>query len=285
MPTKQKRSPYVPAALRTELAEYTNLLRSLHVENVQDLARHVLPAGRASKGKGKGRKDTKKEKGGKERGTMTEEEELDLPSEAEGSELDNFLPSDTDDDRSSDARPRKHKQPKPGDVRWPLMAEDVYVPEWTLADEVAVIAGQVLAQSSSPSAAVEEGADPDPLSPAYNDTLTSSASLLLCQLLVLLSSNRPKLAKSLQNRFRPLGWEEVLEVAAASGALEAEVLERARGRMDVDGEEGVRAVERRKIVEASERRLREVWDLYEQDLFDVPELPDSEPPRKKRKKR
>ncbi|EJU01468.1 hypothetical protein DACRYDRAFT_42598, partial [Dacryopinax primogenitus] len=95
-----KRS-YVPASLRSELAEYTHLLRSLKVDNIQDLARHVpLPRW---------------------------EEWRPSASEAEDAEA-------KDEQRTG--------TPKPGDVRWPLMIEDVYVPEWTLADEVAVIARQ-----------------------------------------------------------------------------------------------------------------------------------------------
>ncbi|KZO98733.1 hypothetical protein CALVIDRAFT_561681 [Calocera viscosa TUFC12733] len=108
------------------------------------------------------------------------------------------------------------------------------------------------------------------------------------QILSLLVAQWPEAAMSMQNRIKPMEWFEVLEIVSAFDAVSSEVLNRVRQRMGASGDERQLAVERRKIVERSNARLLDLEKLYEDDLFEVPELPASdteEEPQRKRVKR
>jgi hypothetical protein len=94
--------------------------------------------------------------------------------------------------------------------RWPLLLHDVYVPEWSFADEVRLLASQARrALDEEPEADLE---DEGPTS----DVLTDAASAYLSGILAAIADHVPLTAKSLQNRLSPLGWESVLQIVSAS---------------------------------------------------------------------
>ncbi|KZT54962.1 hypothetical protein CALCODRAFT_485108 [Calocera cornea HHB12733] len=352
-PPKSNRKQYVPASLRSELASYTHLLRSLAAQaqgagaGDPDLDQEAARGRRYAVGRrallggedvrrSKRKRERKAERArrlrelqrtGQSKAVAQEGGEPQLEKDDSAPSADHSSPdsnTDTDTDPGAPERSSKQKQkqkqtqppaglssrknPTRDTSRWPLMLDRSAAPESALADEVGVIARQVLGlrdsttMSPTPtptSLSPSPGGPPtatthtvasssDPLPPALLNALTTSTTDLLHQLLTLLAAHRPPYPLYRQKEVRPMGWLQLLEVAAGSGALGAEVLERARGRMaaevlglglGAEGEEARRAVERRRVVEQSERRLGELHALYDQDLFDVPDLPEPEPPR------
>ncbi|EKM57226.1 uncharacterized protein PHACADRAFT_59839, partial [Phanerochaete carnosa HHB-10118-sp] len=102
----------VPAALHSELTEYSSLLRALRTSNTLDLA-----------------------------------SQLTVPASGPTSLHEDDAASETSlGDESESERPltETKKAPKDTWTRWPLLAGDVYVTEWSLEDEVRSIATQAL---------------------------------------------------------------------------------------------------------------------------------------------
>ena len=115
-------------------------------------------------------------------------------------------------------------------TRWPLPLEDVPIPEWTLEDEVAVIASRVIKSRPAPTFPVFEGPlehdDPshtdyvmntefdedDPDYPFYVPYLTSITASLLSTIFSLLAKHIPARPASMQNRIEPLNWRSVIDV-------------------------------------------------------------------------
>src|SRR5262245_57900443 len=85
-------------------------------------------------------------------------------------------------------------------TRWPLLPQDVHVPEWGFEDEI-----QLLVSSRSDDL---DDDDDEPLPPS----LFEQASTHLSTILTHVSAHVPRTAESLQDRFRPLGWESILEI-------------------------------------------------------------------------
>jgi len=118
-------------------------------------------------------------------------------------------------------------------TRWPLLLQDVPIPEWTLEDEVAVIASRVIKARSTPTFPVSEGPlehdDPshtdyvmntefeedDPDHPFYVPYLTSIIATLLSTIFSLLAKHTPSRPASMQNRIEPLNWRSVIDVMVA----------------------------------------------------------------------
>ena len=86
-------------------------------------------------------------------------------------------------------------------TRWPLLLEDVPIPEWTLEDDVAVIASRVT-----------EFDEVDPDHPFYVPYLTSITVSLLSTIFSLLAKHTPARSASMQNRIEPLNWRSVFDV-------------------------------------------------------------------------
>ena len=150
---------------------------------------------------------------------------------------------------SSPVHPRTPSKGKQRDTwtRWPLLAGDVHVPEWSLADEVRHITehalestkGQVRVppvaaaadsadrlpgESSSPTAASSKSDDEDEedqlaMSTLGLQALTADAAAFLARVLALVAAHVPAAEKSMQNRVRPISWETVVDVACANGAI------------------------------------------------------------------
>lgn len=86
--------------------------------------------------------------------------------------------------------------------RWPLLLHHIPIPEWSLEDEVAVIASTVIKSQD----------DDDPDHPSYIPYLTSSIASLLSTIFSLLAKHTPARPASMQNRIEPLNWRSVIDV-------------------------------------------------------------------------
>lgn len=120
-------------------------------------------------------------------------------------------------------------------TRWPLLLQDVPIPEWTLEDEVAVIASRVIKAPTFPvSQGPLEHDDPshtdyvmntqcdedDPDHPVYVPHLTSIIASLLSTVFSLLARHTPARPASMQNRIEPLNWRSVIDVIVGCGISE-----------------------------------------------------------------
>ena len=124
-------------------------------------------------------------------------------------------------------------------TRWPLLLEDVPIPEWTLEDEVAVIASQVMKSRSTPTPPLFEGPlehddsshtsddvmdseldEDDPDHPFYVPHLTSITTSLLSTIFSLLAQHTPARPASMQNRIEPLNWRSVIDTLVNCGESE-----------------------------------------------------------------
>lgn len=120
-------------------------------------------------------------------------------------------------------------------TRWPLMLDDVLKPEWTLEDEVAVVASQVTKARPHPLSELSpddppsdedfvvldlqlEDDDPDP--PFYVPSLTYVVANFLSTILAELASYIPARPCSMQNRVEPLNWEAVVNAVITCGVPE-----------------------------------------------------------------
>ncbi|EPQ51924.1 hypothetical protein GLOTRDRAFT_123042 [Gloeophyllum trabeum ATCC 11539] len=256
MATKRK---LVPAALHSELSEYASLLRALRTHNTLDLTGHLTQ---------------RRPSVSVDEPSSSEDDEERRPQNMSLEQLD-FLCDALTGDRGTEQRSNEPEagpstsrsigkakaaatgtstvpsspSPAPGPkrrkrdtwTRWPLLAEDVPVPEWTLEDEVRSLAVNALqAQGTlAPPHLSDDGEeagsfdDEETLLPAASvDALVFSTSDHLGRLLSSLAAHFPLAEKSMQNRVKPIGWNTVLEVAASSGLVSAECIESVRTRME-----------------------------------------------------
>ncbi|KAL1745942.1 hypothetical protein HDZ31DRAFT_35207 [Schizophyllum fasciatum] len=146
------RRQVVPAALHSELTEYSSLLRALNTSSTLDVTSHLLPANWKGKGRAVDAEDVDFD---------SDDDERDLPRTRSASRLDGirdssaplaFPSSPPARSRSRSSAPTKRATPRESWTRWPLLAGDVYVPEWSWDDEVTAIASQLLSKTGQRSA-------------------------------------------------------------------------------------------------------------------------------------
>ncbi|KAJ6591027.1 hypothetical protein DFH09DRAFT_1138358 [Mycena vulgaris] len=212
---KRKR---VPPALHAELSEYSSLLRALRTNDTLDVTKHIVlpPHRKPSKSKG---------------------------GEASSSALDDLEPAPDaqPDDKPVEDVPPEEVGPQPRKrkrdtwTRWPLLVKDVHVPEWGLEDEVEALMRVCLREHPRP--AVLESADaeePDEAPPSLPH-LTQSASNFLSSILALIALHTPARSQSMQDRLNIIGWQNVLEIVAASGdkaLVDANMMTSVKARME-----------------------------------------------------
>ncbi|KAJ2914598.1 hypothetical protein MD484_g5844, partial [Candolleomyces efflorescens] len=119
-------------------------------------------------------------------------------------------------------------------ARWPLLPHDVAVPEWSLSEEVRVLAKAVLRQTgSTPDFELELDEDSrrlDPLPRLVTDFLTHALNMLVYHI--------PARPASMQNRITPVSWDTVVHIltssvhAKKSSYISLRVLERAATRLE-----------------------------------------------------
>ncbi|EGO01077.1 hypothetical protein SERLA73DRAFT_134281 [Serpula lacrymans var. lacrymans S7.3] len=202
----------VPVALHSELSEYSSLLRALRTENTLDIVSH-----------------------------LTKDHSSVSPYD-KGDETDEDSPSNTSRTpvEGSSRGPTRSVSPKSGETRngpstqttgdtwtrWPMLAGDVHVPEWSFQDEVKLLAIQALQQQrksgseGDQSPSDEEVKEEDIFDSSFLNALTVASSTHLSQILSLLAAHIPQAEKSMQNRIKPLRWENVLDIMATSGFVD-----------------------------------------------------------------
>ena len=172
----------VPTALRSELEEYSFLLRALRTSDTLDLSSQLIRAARSSQT------------------PEGDDDACGLPlaqtAEASGSN-------------------QISRKPKDNWTRWPLLIQDVPIPEWTLQDEVERLANRLLQPPNSPDEETEEYIDS-----ASVKHLTLQTTEYLSHLFALIATHVPMVEGGMQNRLRPLNWENILAIVGTSGLVD-----------------------------------------------------------------
>ena len=218
---KQRKRKAIPAALHSEISEYTSLLRVLRTTDTQDITTHLT------------RLDPPRET---DQVTFVHEDpgqrESPTPSRVQS-------PLDEETSRSSPESDSAH----PGRswknwTRWPLVPEDVHLPEWGFEDEVYSLAKQVLLSDVShlnfpPTVPSRfRGTDSDDSNVLIEDradVLLPSSSLRaladvssshLERILSALASYSFSAEENTHDRSYPIGWESVLNVVGTAGLID-----------------------------------------------------------------
>ncbi|KAI9438194.1 hypothetical protein H4582DRAFT_1814901 [Lactarius indigo] len=235
---KQRKRKAISAALHSEISEYASLLRVLRATDTLDIATHLT------------RRDSPHETG---RAASVHEEpsQRDTPtsSRVESKRATSSLDEETG--RSSPEGDSVH----PGRswknwTRWPLVPEDVHLPEWGFEDEVYSLAKQVLLSDVSyqdpPLAASSSrfrGADSDDsnvlvedraevlLPPSSLRALADVSSSHLERILSALASYSLSAEESTHDRSHPIGWESVLNVVGAAGLVDGNTIRNVKSRL------------------------------------------------------
>ena len=171
----------VPTALRSELEEYSFLLRALRTNDTLDLSSQLIRTAGTS---------------------QTSEDDYAhglSPAEASGSNANS-------------------RRPKENWTRWPLSVQDVPIPEWTLQDEVERIGNRFL---QPPSNLNEESEDAEePIDPIALNHLTLETTEYLSHLFAAIAAHIPMVGGSMQNRLKPLNWENILAIIGVTGIVD-----------------------------------------------------------------
>ncbi|KAJ7481521.1 hypothetical protein FB451DRAFT_1443846 [Mycena latifolia] len=202
---KRKR---VPQALHEELSEYSSLLRALRTNDTLDLTKHITKP----RDPGLGRSS---------------------PSEARAAD------EQPDEEQPGEEQPEEEK-PKPKRrkrdtwTRWPLLVNDVHVPEWGLEDEIEALMRFCLRNNPHPVFQESDDAEEAVDKPASLPYLTQSASDFLSSILALIAHHTPERPQSMQNRLNPIGWQTVLEILGCCGnsTIDAEMISNVKTRME-----------------------------------------------------
>ncbi|KAJ4496086.1 hypothetical protein C8J55DRAFT_601323 [Lentinula edodes] len=250
---KKSQRKRIPAALHSELTEYSSLLRSLRTNDTLDVTSQLT---RYFYHKGKAKSQTYDDDDSecindgdedfKDVGSDVEEEHA--PDVEAGSSCRTNPSSKSSAKRKRASRPQSlatedimstKTNPSTHETwtRWPLLAQDVPYPEWTLQDEVAHITAFLLRDTSlSPS---DLDSDPNSSNSSLISTLTLSSSRYLDSILASLAAIIPKRSVSMINRLAPAGWQSVLAAAqlqaasqASGGSSTKRVLERVQKRLE-----------------------------------------------------
>jgi hypothetical protein len=249
----------VPTALHSELTEYSSLIRALRTNNALDVTSHIAKplAGSSlqprdteedlnsdddddddSEGGGE---DLEVDAGRSEDNDAFSETPLNIPESASQSR--EISPtsgrSSPLDSPQSLGRKRKWKrkslspsEPRRRDAwtRWPLLADDVHIPEWSLEDELGLLAANALKNQNRPplppshaeTPALRSDASEDPDSDdadgdpsTYLPHLLNASSNYLSTILALLVAHTPNRPHSQQNRIEPIGWRAVLDMLSS----------------------------------------------------------------------
>ncbi|EGO26735.1 hypothetical protein SERLADRAFT_464117 [Serpula lacrymans var. lacrymans S7.9] len=171
-----------------------------------------------------------------------------------------------------------------------MLAGDVHVPEWSFQDEVKLLAIQALQQQrksgseGDQSPSDEEVKEEDIFDSSFLNALTVASSTHLSQILSLLAAHIPQAEKSMQNRIKPLRWENVLDIMATSGFVDEKSIENIQSRLEaIYGPSESAAVERARLNTLMKDKLD---DMFSGSTSSLLEPPPSPPPRpRKRRKR
>ena len=208
---KRRKRKAIPAALHSEISEYVSLLRVLRATDTLDITTHLT------------RLDSPRET------VQTTHREPDKGKSPAPSIVETQIDGETS--HSSPEGETAH----PGRswknwTRWPLVPEDVHLPEWGFEDEVYSLAKHVLlsdvsylnprdANSEDSNVLIEDRAEVL-LPPSSLRALADVSSSHLERILSVLASYSLSAEESAHDRSHPLGWESVLNVVGAAGLVD-----------------------------------------------------------------
>jgi hypothetical protein len=220
----------LPAALHFELTEYASLLRALRTRDTMDLTAHLTkpsPFTLHPQVNSDNDDELLDDLSSRSASAVNSRENSVF---AGPSDLDHPINKAIEEEPAKSSKKVAPKRKRDHWTRWPLLLEDVPIPEWTLEDEVAVIASRVVKSRPTPTFPVFEGPlehdDPshtdyvmntgveedDPDHPFYVPYLTSITASLLSTIFSLLAKHTPARSASMQNRIEPLNWRSVVDV-------------------------------------------------------------------------
>jgi hypothetical protein len=222
---KQKKRKTVPAALHSEISEYASLLRVLRATDTLDITTQLTRLDSPSSPR-HAISVNEEETGQREASTLSHVDRTGISSPSvEG----HGRPSAVD----ASILPRMSRNAW---TRWPLLAEDLHIPEWGFEDEVHSLAKKALLFDYSTSnrlpadtASASRGVGPNVLNedqseallpPSSLRTLADVSSSHLEHILSALASYSPPVDKSTQHRRHPIGWESVLNIVSAAGLVD-----------------------------------------------------------------
>jgi hypothetical protein len=219
---KQKKKKMVPAALHSEISEYASLLRVLRASDTLDITTQLTRLNSPPSPWSVNDEET----GQRVASTSSHVDRMDVSNL---SVEDQGRPSTLD----ASILPRMARNTW---TRWPLLAEDLHIPEWGFEDEVHSLAKQALLSDFStpnqlPADTFSEscGIDPDVLSEDQIEALLSPSSLRtladvssshLEHILSSLAFYSPLVDKSTQHRRQPISWESVLNIVSSTGLVD-----------------------------------------------------------------
>lgn len=211
---KQKKRKIVPAALHSEISEYASLLRVLRATDALDITtqltrldsttslRHATSVAPPS--------------------SHVDREGTSTPSIG-----DKCYPSATD----ASILPRTSRNAW---TRWPLLAEDIHIPEWRFEDEIHSLAKQAILSNFLASLPVDTSSESPSVGshmpkedqiealfpPSSLRALADVSSSHLESILSALAFYIPLVDKSTQHRRHPISWVSVLKIVSATGLVD-----------------------------------------------------------------
>lgn len=222
---KQKKKKTVPAALHSEISEYASLLRVLRATDTLDITTQLTRLDSPSS-PWHSISVNEEETGQREASTSSRVDRTGIsspPVEGHG------RPSALD----ASILPRMSRNTW---TRWPLLTEDLHIPEWGFEDEVHSLAKKALLFDFSTSnrlpadaASASRGVDPNVFSEDQIEALLPPSSLRILadvssshleHILSALASYSPLVDKSTGHRRHPISWESVLNIVCAAGLVD-----------------------------------------------------------------
>jgi hypothetical protein len=218
---KQKKRKIVPASLHSEISEYASLVRALRATDTLDITSQLT------------RLDSAPSPWDVD---PANEEETGRQAPPTSSHVDHGDVSTIEGKGHSSALGTSRTSRNTW-TRWPLLAEDVHVPEWRFEDEVHSLARQALlhnlstlnqlsASTSSETHSIDYNVPSEDqvealLPPSSLRILADVSSSHLERILSALASYCPPVDKSTQHRRHPISWESVLDVVNATGLVDS----------------------------------------------------------------
>jgi hypothetical protein len=218
---KQKKRKIVPASLHSEISEYASLLRALRATDTLDITSQLTRLDSAPSQRDL--EPTNEEEAGQNA----------APTSSHAGRGDvSFIEEMGHSPALSTSRTSRNTW-----TRWPLLAQDLHVPEWRFEDEVHSLARQALLFESSTSNPLPASTTSEPpcmgfnvpsedhvealLPPSSLRILADVSSSHLEHILSALASYSPIVDKSTQHRRHPIGWESVLNIVGVSGLVDS----------------------------------------------------------------
>ncbi|KAG6819478.1 hypothetical protein H0H93_011446 [Arthromyces matolae] len=308
----------VPAALHFELTEYSSLLRALRARNSLDVTSHLAKRARLDLSSDSEDDDSDSQDGH----DSQEEYETDAissvhpptssaPLSRDVSPSVTGRPTSPDDDQRrqhSQSQPRRRR--REAWTRWPLLVDDLHVPEWSIDDEVGLLADRVLKPISPPallSQPLEGESSQDPADPSVDPSMdvdieqpshhssAHTAKNYLSTILALLAAHSPNRPDSQQNRVEPMGWREVLNVLASCddpNIADAKIISSVKTRMEslynstateLESEADALVTHRIQCGSTARQKLKEALSAPIESLLTFPPTPENwEPPPRQR---